>query len=233
MCGLVSRAYAMRDPIDKWDPSRRPRHLVPPPLERPSLGAHGFGPWTSTARFADLAVVYHRRRLAAPVAPELSVYHPVTIHRDPGHTHPMVTRHAVGVLWPVDRLILVADTTATPPDACPVPSSVRTTLADPHWRQAMEEEYAALFANHTWDLVPRPPGTNVVTSKWLFRHKLTSDGSLGRYKARWVLRGFTQRPGVDYDETFSLVIKFATVRVVLSLALSQNRAILTETVDCS
>jgi hypothetical protein len=106
-----------------------------------------------------------------------------------------------------------------------VPSSVRTTLADPHWRHAMEEEYAALLANHTWDLVPCPPGTNVVTGKWLFRHKLTSDGFLDRYKARWVLRGYTQRPGVDYDETFSPVVEFATVRVVLSLALSRDWAI--------
>jgi hypothetical protein len=86
----------------------------------------------------------------------------------------------------------------------------------------------------------------VVTGKWLFRHKLTSDGSLDRYKARWVLRGFTQRLGVDYDETFSLVVKFATVCAVLSLALSRDWAIhqlnvknaflhgtLTETVYCS
>jgi hypothetical protein len=64
-------------------------------------------------------------------------------------------------------------------------------------------EYTALLANHTWDLLLRPPDTNVVTSKWIFRHKLTSDGSLDRYKARWVLQGFTQRPGVDYDETFT------------------------------
>jgi hypothetical protein len=108
------------------------------------------------------------------------------------------------------------------------------------------EEYAALLANQTWDLVPRPPGTNVVTGKWLFRRKLTSDRSLDRYKAGWVLRGFTQRLGVDYDETFSPVVKFATFRVVLSLALSWNWAIhqldvknaflhgtLTETVYCS
>jgi hypothetical protein len=65
----------------------------------------------------------------------------------------------------------------------------------------------------------------VVIGKWLFRHKLTSDGSLDRYKARWVLRGFTQRPGVDYDETFSLVVKFATLRAILSLALSRDWAI--------
>jgi hypothetical protein len=89
----------------------------------------------------------------------------------------------------------------------------------------MEEEYAALLANHTWDLVPRPPDTNVVTDKWLFHLKLTLDGSLDRYKARWVLRGFTQRPGVDYDETFSPIVKSASVRVVLSLALSRNWAI--------
>jgi hypothetical protein len=89
----------------------------------------------------------------------------------------------------------------------------------------MEEEYAALLANHTWDLVSCAPGTNVVTGKWLFRHKLTSNGSLDRYKACWVLRGFTQCPGVDYDETFSPVVKFATVRTVLSLALSRDWAI--------
>jgi hypothetical protein len=86
------------------------------------------------------------------------------------------------------------------------------------------EEYAALLANHTWDLVPCPPGTNVVTGKWLFRHKLTSDGSLDCYKACWVLQGFTQRPGVDYDETFGPVVKFAIVRAILSLALSRTWA---------
>ena len=86
----------------------------------------------------------------------------------------------------------------------------------------------------------------MVTGKWLFRHKLTSVGSLDRYKACWVLQGFTQRPGVDYDETFSLVVKFATVPAVLVLALSRDWAThqldvknaflhgtLTETVYCS
>jgi hypothetical protein len=130
------------------------------------------GPSTSAARFADPAVVYHRREPAIPAALDVpairsasSVYHPVAIHRDPGHVHPMVTRRAAGVLRPVDRLILAAATSSTPLDTSPVPSSVCTALADPHWCRAMEEEYAALLANHTWDLVPRPPGTNVVTGK--------------------------------------------------------------------
>ena len=54
------------------------------------------------------------------------------------------------------------------PRISPVPSSVRDALADPHWRRAMEEEYAALLANQTWDLVPRPSGCNVVTGKWIW-----------------------------------------------------------------
>jgi hypothetical protein len=82
-----------------------------------------------------------------------------------------------------------------------------------------------MLTNHTWDLLSSPPSTNVVTGKWLFRHKLTSDGSLNRYKAHWVLRGFIQRPRVDYDETFSPIIKFTTVHAILSLALSRNWAI--------
>jgi hypothetical protein len=70
--------------------------------------------------------------------------------------------------------------------------------------------------------VPRPPGTNVITGKWIWTHKRRADGTLEWYKARWVLRGFTQRLGVDYDETFSPVVKPATVRTVLSLALARS-----------
>ena len=58
-----------------------------------------------------------------------------------------------------------------------------------------------------------------MTDKWVYRHKFRSDGSLERYKARWVLRGFTQRPGIDFDETCSPVVKLATIRTVLTVAL--------------
>jgi hypothetical protein len=128
----------------------------------------------------------------------------------------------------------------------PVPRTYRTALADPRWRQAMEEEFSALQSNNTWDLVPRPPSCNVVSGKWIFKHKFNVDSSLERYKARWVLRGFSQRPGIDFDETFSPVVKPATVRTVLTLALTHNWPIhqldvknaflhgtLSETVYCS
>jgi hypothetical protein len=71
-------------------------------------------------------------------------------------------------------------------------------------------------------LSSNPVGFNVITDKWIFKHKFNSDDSLERYKARWVLRGFTQRPDVDYDETFSPVVKPATVCTVLSLAVSHS-----------
>ena len=61
-----------------------------------------------------------------------------------------------------------------------------------------------------------------VTGKWIFKHKLQSDGFLEWYKACWVLRWFTQRPGVNYDETFSPMVKPATVHTVISLALSRS-----------
>lgn len=72
----------------------------------------------------------------------------------------------------------------------PVPSSFRATLANPNWHAAMEDEFSALLENSTWDLVPCPPTANLVTGKWIFKHKFKADGSLERYKARWVLRGF-------------------------------------------
>jgi hypothetical protein len=86
----------------------------------------------------------------------------------------------------------------------------------------MEEEYGALISNGTWELIPQPQGSNIVTGKWVFRHKIRADWTLDRYKARWVLRGFTQRPGVNYDETFSPVVKPANVRMVLTTAISRD-----------
>uniref|UniRef100_A0A8R7VGW9 Reverse transcriptase Ty1/copia-type domain-containing protein n=1 Tax=Triticum urartu TaxID=4572 RepID=A0A8R7VGW9_TRIUA len=84
----------------------------------------------------------------------------------------------------------------------------------------MCEEYDAPIHNKTWCLVPRPAGVNIVSGKWIYRHKFNADGSLARHKARWVLHGFTQREGVDYTETFSPVVKPSTIRVVLSLTVS-------------
>lgn len=86
----------------------------------------------------------------------------------------------------------------------------------------MQEEYDALLKNRTWNLVSAPIGRNVVGYKWVFKIKRHADGSVQRYKARLVAKGYNQVAGFDFQETFSLVVKPATIRVVLSLALSKG-----------
>nr|GEU85351.1 ribonuclease H-like domain-containing protein [Tanacetum cinerariifolium] len=100
--------------------------------------------------------------------------------------------------------------------------SPSVALSDPHWQDAMYDEYNALIKNGTWILVPKPPNVNVVRSVWLFRHKYHPDGSLSRYKARLVANGRNQQYGVDCNDTFSPVVKPTTIRTVLSLALARN-----------
>jgi hypothetical protein len=75
----------------------------------------------------------------------------------------------------------------------------------------MQAEMDALHTNNTWTLVPRQPNMNVISSKWVFKIKTRSDSFIERYKAQLVTRGFTQQPSLDYDETFSSVIKPSTI----------------------
>ena len=95
-------------------------------------------------------------------------------------------------------------------------------MSIPHWRAAMEQEYHALMHNETWTPVPPPPCVNIIDSKWVFKVKRHADGSIERYKARLVARGFKQRHGLDYEETFSPVVKPTTIRLLLSLAVSRG-----------
>jgi hypothetical protein len=84
----------------------------------------------------------------------------------------------------------------------------------------MQEEFDALQQNQTWELIPCPPRANIITGKWVFKHKLRFDGTLECYKARWVVRGFHQCTGIDFTDTFAPVIKPGTIRTVMHLAAS-------------
>jgi hypothetical protein len=86
----------------------------------------------------------------------------------------------------------------------------------------MRDEFQAFKENQAWQLVPRLPGANVVSGKWVFRQKFHSDGSLSRYTACWVCHGFSQQHGHDYDETFSPVVKPSTICIFLSLAVTSS-----------
>jgi histone deacetylase 1/2 len=86
----------------------------------------------------------------------------------------------------------------------------------------MEAEIKALHSNNTWDLVTFPPDREPVGCKWVSRVKQNPNGSLNKYKARLVAKGFHQRPGLDFNETFSPMVKLITIRIILTLALSHN-----------
>jgi transposase InsO family protein len=86
----------------------------------------------------------------------------------------------------------------------------------PLWKEAMDHEIATLEQAGTWETVPRPQGKNIVSSKWVFRIKRKADGTIEKYKARLVARGFTQVYGIDYFDTYSPVAKLASIRTILA-----------------
>ena len=84
----------------------------------------------------------------------------------------------------------------------------------------MNEEYESILKNDVWDIVPRPEGKSIVTSKWIYKIKHAADGSVEKYKARFVARGFSQKEGIDYDETFAPVARFTSIRTIIALAVA-------------
>jgi histone deacetylase 1/2 len=102
------------------------------------------------------------------------------------------------------------------------PTSVYDALADMKWRKAMEEEYDALLQNKTWHLVSPSSNKNVIDCKWVYHIKKRADGTVDRYKARLVAKGYKQRYGIDYEDTFSPVVKAATIKIVLAVSVSRG-----------
>lgn len=98
------------------------------------------------------------------------------------------------------------------------PTSYRDAILHQELQLAMAEEIAALERTGMWDLVPLPAHVCPITCKWVYKVKTQSDGSLERYKARLVARGFQQEHGRDYDETFAHVAHMTTVRTLFVVA---------------
>lgn len=95
-------------------------------------------------------------------------------------------------------------------------------LTDPNWVKAMNEEMKALHQNNTWEITNLPKNRKPIGCKWVFKIKYKSSGEVERYKARLVAKGYNQREGIDFEETFSLVAKIVTVRIVISLSLHNS-----------
>jgi hypothetical protein len=90
------------------------------------------------------------------------------------------------------------------------------------WQDAMTEEYQSILKNDVWDIVPRPEGKFVVTSKWIYKINHVVDGGIEKYKVRFVAKGFSQVEGVDYDETFAPVARYTSIRSINARAASMG-----------
>ena len=89
------------------------------------------------------------------------------------------------------------------------------------WYKAVKEELKAMEANKVWKVVKPPENSKLLKSKWVFRIKCDGNGNPIRYKAQLVVKGFLQKKGIDYDETYAPVAKLTTVRLVLAIAVKR------------
>jgi len=90
------------------------------------------------------------------------------------------------------------------------------------WKEAMDEEVRSLQQNGTWSLVDLPPDRKALHGKWVYKLKRGPQGEIIRHKARWVVKGYEQEQGIDYDETFAAVVKPAAFRPIFALAAEHD-----------
>ena len=98
------------------------------------------------------------------------------------------------------------------------PTTYEETSMHQVWKDAMMEEYQSIMKNDVWEVVPRLEGKSVVTSKWIFKIKHGEYGSVEKHKAKFVARGFSQKEGIDYDETFVPVARYTSIRTIIAIA---------------
>ncbi|KAL2466168.1 cysteine-rich RLK (RECEPTOR-like protein kinase) 8 [Abeliophyllum distichum] len=134
--------------------------------------------------------------------------------------HPMITRGKAGVFKPKVYAGQAAEYIEKSGESEPL--SVEEAMSNIKWKNAMKDEFDALVKNKTWKLVSHSPNMKVIGNKWVYRIKYSSEGKVQRFKARLVAKGFLQTAGVDFNKTFSPVIKAATLRIILTLAMAKD-----------
>jgi hypothetical protein len=98
------------------------------------------------------------------------------------------------------------------------PTFFEEVIHKKEWADAMTEDYQSIIKNDVWEIVPRSKSKDVVSSKWLFKIKHVANGSIEKYKERFVARGFSQKEGIDYEETFAHVARYTSIRTIIALA---------------
>ena len=97
-----------------------------------------------------------------------------------------------------------------------------SSLEAPYWKEAINDEVESILQNHTWELVDLPPGSKPLGYKWIFKKKMKADGSIDKYKAKSVIKGYKQKEGLDYFDTYSLITRISSIRMLIAIAAIQN-----------
>ena len=92
----------------------------------------------------------------------------------------------------------------------------------PYWKEAINDEVESIFQNHTWVLVDLPPGSKLLGYKWIFEKKMKADGSIDKYKARLVIKGYKKKQGLDYFDTYSPVTRISSIRMLIAISSIHN-----------
>ncbi|GKF35180.1 zinc finger, CCHC-type containing protein, partial [Tanacetum coccineum] len=90
------------------------------------------------------------------------------------------------------------------------------------WKEAISDEMNSIMGNNTWVLTDLPPGCRPLGCKWIFKRKLKVDGTIKKFKARLVIQGFKQKSGIDYFDTYALVARISTIRLLIAMASIHN-----------
>ncbi|GKG49015.1 zinc finger, CCHC-type containing protein, partial [Tanacetum coccineum] len=90
------------------------------------------------------------------------------------------------------------------------------------WKEAINDEMDSIMGNNTWLLADLPPGCKPLGCKWIFKTKLTVDGTIEKFKARLVIQGFRKKSGIDYFDTYAPVARISTIRLLIALASIYN-----------
>lgn len=93
------------------------------------------------------------------------------------------------------------------------------------WKNSMNEEYNSLIENNTWELVKLPEKRFVIKTKWIFKTKRDTNGDIVKRKSRLVAKGYTQRYGIDYQDTYAPVVRYTSIRFLMALAIKNNMKI--------
>ena len=97
------------------------------------------------------------------------------------------------------------------------PSSFEEAIQDDVWQEAIVEEYDSIMKNQVWEVVPRPESKKVVASRWIYKVKHATDGSMDNYKELFIEKWFSQKEGIDYEEIFAHVAKYSSILTIISL----------------